>query len=83
MGYLGFWVTCKVVRPTAKKVGAIVDMAPPRNRNEVHIFIGMINYYRDMWSRRSHTLQSLNKLTSSSIKFRWTCVEQEVFDEIK
>ena len=42
-----------------------------------------MNYYRDMWYRRSHTLQPLNKLVSASITFRWTYVEKEAFDEVK
>ena len=58
-------------------------MAPPINRKYVRIFIGMINYYRYIWYRRSHMLQVLTKLTSVFVKFKWTSVEQEVFDEIK
>ena len=55
-------------------------MAYPRNRKEVLIFTIMINYYRDMWSRKSHTLQELTEFTSVCDKFKWTYVEQEVFD---
>ena len=57
MEYLGFWVTHEGAIPTAKTSKAIVDMAPPINRKRVCRFIGMINYYRDMWDRSSHTLQ--------------------------
>ena len=43
----------------------------------------MINCYRDIWARRSHTLQSLTKLPSVCFKFKWTSVEQEGFEETK
>ena len=33
MEYLGFWISREGVRPTAKKIEAIVDMDTPRNRN--------------------------------------------------
>ena len=33
-----------------------------------------------MWSRLSYTLSPLNKITSSKLKFRWTKVEQELFE---
>ena len=52
----------------------------PRNRKEIRRLIGMVNYYRYMWSRRSHTLQSLNKFTSVCVKFKWISVEQEAFE---
>ena len=36
-----------------------------------------------MWSRRSHMLASLPKLTSTKVKFKWNKIEQNSFDEIK
>ena len=42
MEYLGSWITSEGVIPTSKKLEAIVDMAPPRNRKEVRRFIRMI-----------------------------------------
>ena len=58
-------------------------MAPPTSRKEVRTFMGAINYYRDMWPRRSHTLATLTKLRSTNRKFEWTEVEQYYFDKIK
>ena len=36
----------------------------------------MVNYYRDMWIRRSDTLAPLTALTSKEAKWRWTEVER-------
>jgi hypothetical protein len=46
-------------------------------------FIGLINYYRDMWTKRSHLLAPLASLTSKLAKGRWGNVEQTAFDNIK
>ena len=54
-------------------------MKPPTSRNEVRNFIGVINYHRDMWTRRSHTLAPLTKLTFIKYRFKWTQVEQHAF----
>ena len=35
-----------------------------------------------MWSRQSHTLGPLTKLTYINRKFKWTKVEQDAFDVI-
>ena len=37
----------------------------------------------DMWAKRSHLLQTFTDLTSKKLKFKWTSVDQNVFDEIK
>ena len=36
-----------------------------------------------MWTKRSHTLAPLTKLTYIQINPKWTQVEQDAFDEIK
>ena len=46
-------------------------------------FIGLVNYYRDMWARRSKTLAPLSALTSKNVKWLWTEVEQKAFNAMK
>ena len=58
-------------------------MAPPTSRKEVRKFIGVINYYRNMWPRRSHALATLTILTSIKRTFKCTQVKQDASDEIK
>ena len=43
----------------------------------------MVNYYRDMWIRRSDTLAPLTALMSKEAKWRWTEVKQKAFDTMK
>jgi hypothetical protein len=42
----------------------------PRSRKELRSFIGIVNYYRDMWIRRSHVLAPLSELTTTKRKWR-------------
>jgi hypothetical protein len=51
--YLEDWITWDGVMPLNKKVEAINNLAPPTNRTEVRKFIGLVDYYRDMWKQRS------------------------------
>jgi hypothetical protein len=42
----------------------------------------MVNYYRDMWVRRSELLAPLTSMTSKNAKFNWTDEQQKAFENI-
>ena len=42
-----------------------------------------MNYFRNMWPRRSHKLEYLSNTTSNQRNFKWTKIEQYDFDENK
>lgn len=81
--YLGFHLSTAGNRPLQKKISAILNLARPRNIRDLRRFIGMINYYKDMWRNRSQTLAPLTALTSIKRPFQWTQVEQNAFDAAK
>jgi hypothetical protein len=81
--YLGFWITRHGIRPQTKKVEAIHNIQPPTTRRQLRRFIGMINYYRDMWPRRSDLMAPLTKLCSKTVPFIWTDTEQKAFANLK
>jgi hypothetical protein len=81
--YLGYLINREGVRPTMKKVEAIKNIATPTTRKQLRSFIGMVNYYRDMWPKRSHLLAPLSALTSSKVKWNWTKECQQAFDQMK
>ena len=81
--YLGYWITRDGIQPVAKKVEAIHAMKAPTNKRELRKFIGVVNYYRDMWIRRSEVLAPLSALTSKEAKWQWGPVEQNAFDTMK
>ena len=49
------------------------------SRKEVRQFIGLVEYYCDMWERRSHTLSPLTKITSIKVNFKWTKIKPDAF----
>ena len=81
--YLGYNITRKGIKPDQKKVDAIFQIAKPTGKRDVRRFIGMVNYYRDLWIRRSHVLAPLTKIAGASAKWQWTEKEQNAFDTMK
>ena len=64
MEYFSFWVTRDGVKLINRKIEAVKNMVLPTSRKEVRSFMGVINYYHNMWPRRSHMLAPLTKLMS-------------------
>jgi hypothetical protein len=60
---------------------AILQLKPPTTRKQLRRFKGMVNYYRDMWPKRSHLLAPLSTLTLSQVKLKWSEEHQQSFDQ--
>jgi RNase H-like domain found in reverse transcriptase len=69
--------------PSQKKVEANLQIKPPTTHKQLRCFIGLVNYYHNMWPLRSHLLAPLSLLTSSKVKWKWTTEHQESFDKMK
>ena len=86
--YLGYLVTRNGIRPIANKVEAIQRLKPPKTLKQLRSFLGMVNYYRDMWKSRSHMLAPLTELTRGKKgdkrkPIQWTKELNDCFENIK
>ncbi len=57
--YLGYILTRDGIKPQPKKVLGILALNPPNNFKELRHFLGMVQYYQDMWERCSEMLAPL------------------------
>ena len=60
--------------PLNKKVKAITNMKPPTPNTGVCAFMGLTNYYIDMWAKHSHTVKPLTILAPKNVILKWTHV---------
>jgi hypothetical protein len=58
-------------------------MDRPTTRKALRRFIRMVNYYRDIWCRRSKLLAPLTSMMSKNVNFNWTDELQKAFENIK
>ena len=81
--YLGYWLTRDGIMPQPKKVEAVKRLAVPKTKRQLRHFLGIVNYYRDMWKRRSHILAPLTELASKTKPFKWGDAQDKAFRHIK
>ena len=62
---------------------AIQALAAPKTCKQLRQFIGMINFYSNMWQKCSELLAPLTALTSKNVKYDWKDEHQKFFDAIK
>jgi hypothetical protein len=60
-------------------------MNHPHNATELRMFIGCVNYYRDMWPSRTHILKPLTDQSGlkKRVPIKWTDEMQQAFDKMR
>ena len=51
--YLGYLLTREGISPLPNKVQAILALLPPKNIKALRHFLGMVQFYHDIWEKRS------------------------------
>ncbi len=60
--YLGYILTRTGIKPQPKKVQVILTISMLKTFKALRSFLGMVQYYRDLWARRSEMLAPLTSL---------------------
>jgi hypothetical protein len=94
--YLGYILTRDGIKPQSNKVQAILAIQLPTNVKQLRHFLGMVQYYRDLWARWSKMLAPLASLVgecgqtkitrakeTNRVPWHWDEVHQRAFDHIK
>ena len=80
--YLGFILNQKDIKPQPKKISQILEIDPLKNKKQLRQFIGMINYYKDMYKQHTTILQPLTSIVGKKAEWVWGESQQEAFNKI-
>ena len=81
--YLGYHISGEGVKPSVKKVKAIVEAPAPTSVAEVKSFVGLVTYYCRFVPNFSTVLAPMYDLLQKNAKFKWTKIEENAFMTIK
>jgi hypothetical protein len=94
--YLGYVLTRDGIKPQSNKVQAILAIKPPTEVKQLRHFLGMVQYYRDLWARRRDMLAPLTSLVgecgqtkttkakgTKKVPWHWNEVHQRAFNHVK
>jgi hypothetical protein len=93
--YLGYVLTKDRIKPQSNKVQAILAIQLPKGVKQLRHFLGMVQYYRDLWARPSDMLAPLTALVgecgqtkntkakgSKKVPWHWDKVHQRAFNHV-
>ncbi len=94
--YLGWVLTRYGIKPQSNKVQAILAIQPPTGVRQLQYFLGMVQYYCDLWARWSKMLAPLTSLVgecgqmkttkakgTKKVPWHWDEVHQRAFNHVK
>ncbi len=94
--YLGYVLTRDGIKPQSSNVQTILAIKLPMGVRQLRHFLGMVQYYRDLWARRSEMLAPLTSLVgecgqtkttkakgTKKVPWHWDAVNQRAFDHVK
>ena len=81
--YFGRRITPDGISPCPKKVKAIMNMAPPINKQELQSFLGTVNFMSAFIPNLSRKTFLMRSLLKKDIHFVWTSDMQLEFEDVK
>jgi hypothetical protein len=94
--YLGYVLTRDGIKPQSNKVHVILAIKPHTGVKQLRHFLGMVQYYHDLWARQSNMLAPLTSLVgecgqtkttkakgTKKVPWHWDEVHQRAFDHVK
>ncbi len=93
---MGYVLAKDEIKTQSNKVQAMLMILPPKGMKQLRHFLGMVQYYRDLWARWSDMLAPLTALVgecgqtkifkakgTKKVPWHWDEVHQRAFNHVK
>ena len=83
VGYFGHVLSEDGMKPDPKKVKAIVEMEPPKDKGELQTILGMVNYLSKYAPNLSEITAPMRCLLKQDVEFVWDSQQDVAFNKMK
>ena len=81
--YLRFLMNQQDIKPQPEKIKAMLDIKPPKNKKFLRQFIGVVNYYKELFKKQRDILKPLTNMSGKNSTFDWDEKANKAFIEEK
>ena len=81
--YLGHIITAEGLKPSPRKLKAVVDAPQPTKLSELKAFLGLLSYYTKFLPNLATSLAPLYKLLQKNQKWQWGTAQENAYKEAK
>ena len=81
--YLGSVVSYKCRKPDPDKVKGMKELEPPKTKEDVRSFLGLVGFYREFVKNMSVITGLIQKLLEKNTQFDWGPEQQKAFETLK
>lgn len=81
--YLGREISGQGVRPSQRKVEALLRMEKPRSVKQIRQFLGLASYFRKFIGNFATIVELLTRLTRKNTPWEWRDAQERAFVTIK
>ena len=83
LDYLGHTISGQGIKPSKKKIEAVVEWPKPHTVKQVQSFLGFCNFYRRYVPKYSQISNPLYNLKKKDVKFDWNLECKNAFQQLK
>ena len=81
--FLGHVISSQGIRPSPKHTAAVRDYPPPKSKEDVSKFLGLLNFFRSFLPKAAGVLLPLTGMMKKTAVFTWGQEQQEAFQKAK
>ena len=81
--FLGHQISAEGVTPLQDKIEVVKSWPPPKGKDELQSFLGLVSYYRRYVEKFATIAEPLNQLTRKNVPFKWSTDCEEAFQRLK
>ncbi|KFD46136.1 hypothetical protein M513_12978 [Trichuris suis] len=83
INFLGYRIDSNGIHPAEEKVAAIHKFPPPKNKQQLQAFLGLLNFYRNFLPNKAEIAEPLHRLLDKNSRWSWSHTHAKAFNKLR